>query len=123
MFCANCGKELPEGAAFCPGCGRSAIPEAAAPAAVVPTAEPIQSYLALAILSTLLCCMPLGIVSIVYAAQVSTKVSAGDVAGARAASRSARNWGIAAAITGGVGIVLGVLFQLLVILIAAAAAD
>ena len=29
MFCVHCGKELPEGAAFCPGCGRAVRPEAA----------------------------------------------------------------------------------------------
>ena len=118
MFCAHCGKELPDGAAFCPGCGRST-----AVGATVPAAEPIQSYLALGIISALLCCLPLGVVSIVYAAQVSGKAAAGDLDGARAASRSARNWGIAAMVTGGVGMALGVLFQLLVILLAAAAAN
>lgn len=118
MFCAHCGKEIPEAAVFCPGCGRST-----AVGATVPVAEPIQSYLALGIISALLCCLPLGVVSIVYAAQVSGKAAAGDVAGALAASRSARNWGIAAMVTGGVGIVLGVLFQLLVIVLAAAVAD
>ena len=29
MFCVRCGRELPEGAAFCPGCGRAVKPEAA----------------------------------------------------------------------------------------------
>lgn len=116
MFCANCGKELPEGSAFCPGCGR-----AVATGAPVPVAEPIQSYLALGIISALLCCLPFGVVSIVYATQVSGKVAAGDLAGARAASRSAKNWGIAAIVTGGVAMALGVLFQLAIFLIAIAA--
>ena len=29
MFCTRCGKELPEGAAFCPGCGQGVKAEAA----------------------------------------------------------------------------------------------
>ena len=35
MFCPNCGKELPEGAAFCNGCG---APQAQAPAPAAPAA-------------------------------------------------------------------------------------
>lgn len=30
MFCIHCGRELPEAAAFCPGCGKKAAPEAPA---------------------------------------------------------------------------------------------
>ena len=38
MFCSKCGKEIPEGAAFCPGCGTStnSQPVSAAPAAAAP---------------------------------------------------------------------------------------
>lgn len=42
-----------------------------------------------AILSTLLCCLPLGVVAIVYAAQVDSKYAAGDHAGAQDASKKA----------------------------------
>jgi len=31
MFCQNCGKELPEQASFCPGCGSPARPRSASP--------------------------------------------------------------------------------------------
>ncbi len=44
------------------------------------------------ILVTLFCCVPLGIVSIVYAAQVSSKAAAGDMAGAEAARGKASVW-------------------------------
>lgn len=54
--------------------------------------EDVESHLAKAIIATILCCLPLGIVSIVYAAQVSGKVAAGDVVGAREASRNADTW-------------------------------
>ncbi len=52
----------------------------------------IPNYLVQAILCTLFCCLPFGIVSIVFAAQVSGKAAAGDYAGAQAASNSARTW-------------------------------
>lgn len=52
----------------------------------------IPSYLAQAILCTLFCCLPFGIVAIVYAAQVNGKVAMGDYQGALSASNSARTW-------------------------------
>ncbi len=58
----------------------------------------VANNLVWAILSTLLCCMPLGIVSIVYAARVDGKLAAGDIAGARADARLAANWAIASAV-------------------------
>ena len=45
-----------------------------------------------AIVSTLCCCLPFGIVSIVYAAQVNSKWEAGDHDGAMAAARNAKMW-------------------------------
>jgi len=48
------------------------------------------NYLAWAILTTVLCCLPLGIVSIVFAAQVNSKWALGAVAGAQGASVKAR---------------------------------
>lgn len=55
------------------------------------------TYLAWAILTTVLCCVPFGVVSIVYASQVSSKWAMGDVEGAFRSSRMAKNWAIAAA--------------------------
>ena len=44
------------------------------------TATPqVPNNLVWAILSTLFCCLPAGIVSIVYAAQVNGKLAAGDI--------------------------------------------
>ncbi len=59
-----------------------------------------------AILSTLFCCLPLGIVSIVFAAQVNSKWSAGDYQGAREASDKARKFAIWGAIAGVIFLVL-----------------
>jgi hypothetical protein len=54
------------------------------------SAANIPNYLIPAILSTVLCCLPLGIVSIIFATQVNTKLAAGDVAGAMESSRKAK---------------------------------
>jgi hypothetical protein len=70
-----------------------------------------KSNLVSGILVTLFCCLPFGIVSIVYAAQVDTKWNAGDWHGAERASRSAKNWALAGLLS---GIVLSVVYVLIV---------
>ena len=65
----------------------------------------VPNYLVQAILVTLFCCVPFGIVAIVYAAQVNGKVALGDMEGAWRTSRSAKNW---AWISFGVGLVITV---------------
>lgn len=60
-----------------------------------PHVTPVQTvpnYLLQAILVTLFCCLPSGIVAIVYAAQVNTKLKAGDYDGAVEASTKAKTW-------------------------------
>ena len=76
-----------------------------------PVGQPPPNHLAWAIITTILCCLPLGIVSIVFAAQVNGKWSAGDVAGAQESSRKARLFALWGTI---IGAVIGVLYLLLV---------
>ena len=45
-----------------------------------------------AILVTLLCCLPFGVVGIIFAAQVNTKQQTGDSVGAENARREAAKW-------------------------------
>jgi hypothetical protein len=52
----------------------------------------VDNYLVFAILATVLCCLPAGIPAIVYAAQVNSKLQAGDVAGAQLSSKNAKMW-------------------------------
>jgi hypothetical protein len=61
-----------------------------------------------AILTTLFCCLPFGIVSIVFAARVDSKYSSGDYAGALEASNNAKKWAIVSAVVG-VVVVIGYL--------------
>ncbi len=50
----------------------------------------IPNYLVPAIVSTVLCCFPVGVVSIIFAAQVNNKIAAGDTVGATDSSRKAK---------------------------------
>ena len=56
------------------------------------------TYLAWAIVSTLLCCLPFGIVAIVYASKVSGLWAQGRYDEAQRASNTAKNWVIAAVV-------------------------
>ncbi len=68
-----------------------------------------DNNMVLAVLTTVLFCMPFGIVSIVYAAKVDGLYYADDYEGALAASKSAFQWamiGIVASIVAGILIAL-----------------
>ena len=53
---------------------------------------PPPNYLVFAILTTIFCCQILGIVSIVFAAQVNSRWNSGDIQGALDASKNAKLW-------------------------------
>jgi len=92
VYCVHCGAERPDNATVCPSCGRP-LQNFSAP-------QNIKNYLVESILATLCCCLPFGIVAIVYAAQVNSKLALGDGAGAEAASQKARKWALTALIVG-----------------------
>ena len=70
-------------------------------AAEQPVNEPCPpTNLAWAIISTVLCCLPTGIVAIIYATKVSNKYNAGDIEGAKRASETGAWWCIASIILG-----------------------
>ena len=99
MFCRNCGSEIPADAKFaCPNCNTPL--QTAAPSVN------INSHLTGAILATIFCCVPFGIVSIVYASKVSGLVAQGRIAEAEAASKSANTW---LWVSVGLGLVVGVI--------------
>lgn len=58
------------------------------------------TYLVWAILTTLCCCQPFGIVAIIYAANVKSKYDRGDVEGAKKNSERAALWVILAFVVG-----------------------
>lgn len=53
-----------------------------------------DNYLVWAILTTVMCCMPLGIVSIIKATSVDSLWASGDQAGAIKAAQEAKKWAI-----------------------------
>ncbi|MCV7195640.1 CD225/dispanin family protein [Mycobacterium angelicum] len=74
-----------------------------------------DNYLVWAILVTVLCCLPFGIVSIVNATKVSGLWAQGRYAEAQAASASAKKWAIIGAIAGVVvGVVVGIIYVVLI---------
>lgn len=60
------------------------------------------NYLVWSILVTLFCCLPGGIVAIIYSTQVSSRFQQGDYAGANESSRNARKWVIISAVSAAV---------------------
>ena len=74
---------------------------------------PPPNYLVWAILTTVLCCLPLGVVSIVFSTQVNSKWALGDVTGAQDASAKARKFAIWSAIAWAIVVVLYVIFFVL----------
>ena len=99
MYCSRCGAQNDDYALVCIGCG-SELQQTGPPQAGVPprathrvgVPPSVPNYLVQAILVTLFCCLPFGIVAIVFAAQVNTKLAAGDYAGAVDSSNKARTW-------------------------------
>ncbi len=55
-------------------------------------------WLVLSILATLFCCVPTGVVAIVFAAKINTCLNQGDVAGAQEACKKAKLWTIVSAV-------------------------
>ena len=122
MHCPTCGARNDDNARFCVNCGQKLEEQEAmyggGPAYApygVPGGYPqhIPNYLVQAILVTIFCCLPLGIVAIIFAAQVNGKVAAGDIAGAQSSSRTARTLVIVPVIVGAVVIGIALLAGLL----------
>jgi hypothetical protein len=88
VLCPHCRKEL-----FIP------VPQGAPPPLPGPLPH-VPNYLVHAVLATFFCCLPFGVVAIVYAAQVDGRLALGDYAGARNLSENAKKWAWAAFVCG-----------------------
>ena len=93
MFCRHCGQQNDENSYKCVACGAElhAAPQHATPLPSGPI-EQVPNYLVFAILCTAFCCLPFGIVAIVYSSQVSGLVAMGNIEAARDASKKAKIW-------------------------------
>ncbi len=88
MKCPYCKAENPPGSVKCSSCGESLDPKVLKEG----EGEYIPNYLAPAILAMIFCCLPFGIVSLAYAAQVNGRLIAGQRERALNASRMAKIW-------------------------------
>lgn len=130
MLCPTCGFRNEESARFCVTCGQELQATAYRPFRGSGSGDygrqgysafeesggyrpHVPSYLIPSILVTIFCCLPLGIVAIVFAAQVNGKLAAGDIAGAQSASRAARTLVIVSVVIGLVVIGIAILAGLL----------
>jgi hypothetical protein len=133
ITCPHCGTSNLDNAAICANCGRAlavppppSMPESQSQSYTPPpsppgysgytppapySGAPIPNYLVPSILVTLCCCLPLGIVALIFAAQVNSKLAAGDIDGARQASSKAKLFCIIAVVLGLVAIVLAFLIN------------
>lgn len=121
MYCKKCGAKIPEGYRFCPKCGTNIPvgesteqktttgtdtpkPYSASQSTEsteqtskpeMPESKPLSrpnNYLLWAILVTIFCCIPLGVVGIVYALKVDSAWDAGLYGTAEEYSKKAKNW-------------------------------
>ncbi|SEP45479.1 CD225/dispanin family protein [Amycolatopsis saalfeldensis] len=72
---------------------------------------PPSNNLVWAILTTIFCCLPFGIVSIVQAAKVNGLWAQGQGAAAQEAAQSAKKWAIISAVIGVIWIVIAVILS------------
>ena len=123
MFCQTCGREVAPEARFCENCGAALYPtQETAPNDDLGASQPAQSgygevvnvpnYLVQAILVTIFCCLPAGVVAIVFAAQVNGKVAEGNLPEARRLSRNARTW---CWVSFGVGLAVAIIYAVVII--------
>lgn len=128
MYCPKCGSQNSDNVSFCTQCGASVKtppqPQSGFPRPQLQSPQyppphsmgpPPDNKLTKAILVTILCCLPLGIVAIINAAQVSSKWAAGDFEGAKHSAAQANKWanysiyvGIA---VGAIYIIIGILSE------------
>src|SRR5688572_7151208 len=104
MYCRKCGTQNDDNAYKCVRCSEILQQQ--------PPPQKIDNNLVLAIIATIFCCLPLGIVGIVHAAQVNAKAQAGDIAGAQESATKARTWSLWAL---GIGLVVYFFYFLVMI--------
>lgn len=99
MKCNFCREEIAEGAKVCPLCGSPTDHEDMQPEEDMPEQDPQFSgqtpingtlYLVLSVLAALLCCLPFGIIGIVFSSRINSQQKNGDYEGARTSARMAK---------------------------------
>jgi preprotein translocase subunit SecG len=63
------------------------------------------------VVSFIFCCLPHGLISLIYALQVNKKAAAGDMAGAAASAGSAKTWGMISIVVAVIWFILAIILQ------------
>jgi hypothetical protein len=95
MYCTNCGSQLTPDNPACPNCGFApGVTPPSVPTALPPAIKPPDpvTTLVFSILVTVFCCMPFGVVGIVYSALAMSRHGAGDYATAQRFKNNAKIW-------------------------------
>jgi t-SNARE complex subunit (syntaxin) len=61
----------------------------------------------------LFCCLPHGLISLIFALQVNKKAAAGDMQGAVNSAKQAKTWAIVSIIVSVIGLVVAIFFGVL----------
>lgn len=112
-YCPHCGRPNPINATFCSSCGKPLNPQSQPmqpPQSSMASCPP--TYLVWSILTTVLCCLPAGVVSIVYANKVEKLWHMGQYQESREASEKAKTWAIVSAVA---SVVVGFLWFIIVL--------
>jgi len=120
--CPDCGNQVSSEAANCPNCGKplNKTSEAQGSKPESNNEPPPKTWLIESILTTIFCCLPFGIVGIVYAAKVESNWYAGRREIALNASKNAKTWTLAALFS---GIAVAILYIIFVVIIGIGAAS
>jgi len=100
-FCSACGVKTKADQIMCIECGAS--PNAAH---FPGTSQTVDNQMVKAVLVSVLCCLPFGIIAIIKSSEVNGKLAAGDVVGAQMSASSSSNWS-------NMGMMFGLIFGLL----------
>ncbi len=65
------------------------------------------------VVSVMFCCIPHGLVSLIFATQVNKKAAMGDMPGAVNAAKQAKTWGIVSIIVSIAGLIIAIFFGVL----------
>ena len=104
MLCQKCGSNIQDGLYICPNCGSlvNSTSEQPTPEYV----GYVKNYLVESILVIIFCCVPFGVVALVYACHVNTFLEMREFDRAKYASEKAKMWVWLGFVCGFIGIVL-----------------
>ena len=96
MFCKQCGAQVPDGFSFCTQCGypqgdqQPNLTTAAPPVDLIANPQSLNDYLVQNVLSTFCCCLPAGVVGIVFSINAGSARDRGDWTAAQKNARYAK---------------------------------